>query len=88
MAKGMISYRDMLSQMRSRDRKGKPKQFDLMWVQVDGSLRTEHGVVLTGQKDYMQRQMLIDIRYPNGTHHDTKVRINNIIEFNGKRMFL
>jgi hypothetical protein len=87
MAGGMINYRTMLEEMRGRDKRGRNVKFDLCWVQVDGTWREEHGVELPGQKSEMKRIMVIDIRYPNASHHDTEVRVLNIVSYNGKRVF-
>lgn len=83
----MINYKLALEQMRQKDQHENPVPFDIEFVQVDGKYRKEHGVTLCGQKDEMFRKMLIDIRYPHGDHHDTKVRVLNIVKFNNKRVY-
>lgn len=86
MVNGMINYRHALEIMRSKDDDDQPIPFDIDFVQVDGTYRTEHGVILCGQKDEMFHKLLIDIRYPHGSHHDTKIRVPNIVMFNDKRV--
>lgn len=84
----MIDYRSMLERMRTNDVHGNRVPFDLVWVQLDGTWREEHGVILCGQTDEMFRTLAIDIRYPHGSHHDTRVYVYNIVRFNGMRMYL
>ena len=85
-----IDYRTALSEMRKATPSGDPIPFSLKWFESgenQGRFREEHNMVMCGQKLDMKGRY-IDVRYAEGAHHDTRILITYLYEFNDQRIHL
>lgn len=86
----MIDYRTALTEMRRVTPSGAPIPFSLKWFESginEGRFREEHNLVLCGQKLDMKGRY-IDVRYDGGGHHDTRILLTHMYEFNDQRIHL
>lgn len=88
--KRLVDYRDALATMRKVTPSGEPVPFSLSWfegVENEGKFRSEHNLVLCGQKRDM-RTKYVDVRYKDGAHHDTRILITHLYAINEQHIHL
>lgn len=68
-----------------RAARAEAREYRLKWVKVSGEI-TEEMVTLTGQAEWMFQKWLIDVHIIGKSHDFTRIRIQNILEFNGKKV--
>jgi len=86
MIKQAIYYKDMLREMRGEPNEEKPF-VNLEYFQTDGKF-VEQEVQLTGQIDWMFQKLIIDVKplQQKSNHELTRIRIFNIVGFNGRKV--